>query len=321
VKLRPPLSISLRVPGLLVAGALALFLWACGSGEEPYRVDWSRKETIGYEGESRRRGGVTYAYLPQYSHQTSYLRHHDLVEYLRNETGLDVRQIFPDTFDEHMKMVGQGKIDISFSNPFIYIKLAHRFGARAFARVVEIYGRENFRGQIVCRKDNEAIRSLEDCRGKRWIAVDPSSAGGYLYPLGTFLDHGLRKEDFAEIAFSPGPGGKQEKVVLAVYAGRYEVGSIREGTLDVASDKVDVSRIRVLAHTPWYPGWVYAARQGLEPRVVEAVKDALLKLDCRSPAHAPLCEAARFTGVIASSDADYDPVRRLASQLKMDLEP
>ena len=40
-----------------------------------------------------------------------------------------------------MRMVGQGKIDISFSNPFVYVGLARTGSVRAFARVVEVYGR------------------------------------------------------------------------------------------------------------------------------------------------------------------------------------
>ena len=66
--------------------------------------------------------------------------------------------------------------------------------------------------------------SISDCRGKRWIAVDSTSAGGYLYALGHFAAHGIQKSDFSEISFAPGPGGKQEGVVLAVFAGKYDIG-------------------------------------------------------------------------------------------------
>jgi phosphonate transport system substrate-binding protein len=52
------------------------------------------------------------------------------------------------------------------------------------------------------------------------VAVDASSAGGYLYALGLFFEHGILKKDFSEITFMPGPGGQQEKVALAVYNGR-----------------------------------------------------------------------------------------------------
>ncbi len=294
-----------------------LLLFGCTQEEPVQKIDLSKREEVRIkEGEDI----ITYAYLPQYSHRLAYQRHFMLLDYLHKETGLNIKQIFPDTFDEHMKMVGQGKIDISYTNPFMYIKIARRYGARAFARTVETYGHENFRGQIICRADNRAIQSIADCRGKRWIAVDATSAGGYLYPLGFFMAHGLRKEDFGEIAFAPGPGGKQEKVALAVYAGKYDLGSIREGSLAVVSDKIDVSKIRILASTPWYPGWLFSARADLSEDIEDNIRKALLKLDYRQSAHHRILRQAGITGIIPSEDRDYDPVRTLAAQLGIDKE-
>ena len=303
---------------LLLGLFLCLSLFQSCDREEPAKkVDLTKKEQLSVRQEEN---VVTYAYLPQYSHTVSYQRHHPLVEFLSQQTGLNIKQIFPDTFDEHMKMVGQGKIDISYSNPFIYLKIAHRYAARAFARTLEIYGQENFRGQIICRADNLRIQGIADCRGKRWIAVDPTSAGGYLYPLGHFLEHGLKKEDFSEIAFTPGPGGKQEKVVLAVYAGKYDIGTIREGTLTVVADKIDINEIRVIAHTRWYPGWVYAARSDLKTEIVQIIKNALLKLDYNQTEHKRMLDAADIVGFIPSEDEDFDPVRELAARIGMNLE-
>lgn len=292
-------------------------LLGCTQEEVAQKVDLSKREEVRIQEE---KNVITYAYLPQYSHRVSYQRHFMLLDYLRKETGLNIKQIFPDTFDEHMKMVGQGKIDISYTNPFIYIKIASRFGAKAFARTIEVYGHENFRGQVICRADNRAIQGIADCRGKRWIAVDSTSAGGYLYTLGLFMSHGIRKEDFNEIAFAPGPGGKQEKVVLAVYTGKYDVGSIREGTLGVVSDKIDVSKIRILAYTPWYPGWLFAARADLDEGIVEGIRRAFMKLDDNKPEHYRILSRAGFSGIIPSMDRDYDPVRTLVLQMGIDLD-
>ncbi len=289
----------------------------CSQEEPTTRVDLSKKEQIGQREEAN---VITYAYLPQYSHTVSYQRHHLLVEYLRKETGLNIRQVFPETFDKHMKMVGQGKIDISYSNPFFYVKIAHRYGAQAFARVVESYGQENFRGQIICRADNRLINGIADCRGKRWIAVSPYASGGYLYPLGYFIEHGLKKSDFSVVDFAPGPGAQQEKVVLAVYAGKYDIGTIREGTLNVVADRIDINEIRVLANTHWYPGWVYAARADLAPEIVQEIKKAFLKLDYKQSEHRKILEAADITGIIASEDRDFDPVRELATHLGVSLD-
>ncbi|MGM0645928.1 MAG: phosphate/phosphite/phosphonate ABC transporter substrate-binding protein [Thermodesulfobacteriota bacterium] len=300
----------------VVLGLVALCgAFGCDNAENPTQVDWEKRRELRLQPQHE---ALTYAYLPQYSHTVSYQRHNALVSYLREETDLPVRQVFPDTFDEHIKMVGQGKIDISFSNPMVYVKIAEQYGASAFARIVESSGRAKFRGQIICRRDNKAIESLKDCRGKSWIAVDAHSAGGYLFDLGVFLRHGIRRSDFSEIAFAPGPGGKQEKVVLAVYAGKYDIGSIREGTLSVVEDAIDVDQIRVLEQTPWYPGWVYAARKDLPQKTVDKIRQALLELDPSRPEDEDILQRAGFEAVIPSSDADYKPVRELMRTIGVD---
>jgi phosphonate transport system substrate-binding protein len=286
-----------------------IFLGGCGESEPIKKIDLSEREDVTVY---RSEDAVTYAYLPQYAHTVSYERHHLVVDYLSRTTGIKFRQVFPDTFDEHMHMVGRGLIDITFSNPYIYVKIADRYGARAFARVVEAEGKENFRGQIICRADNPHIKTLADLQGKRLIAVDPTSAGGFLYPWGWILEEGLRKRDFAEISFAPGPGGKQEKVVMAVYSGKYDAGLIREGTLNVLADKIDLTQIRVLAYSRWYPGWVYAARRGLDPAIMETIKQALLALNIGDSEHAVILKKARFDAVIPAKDEDFDPVRLLA---------
>ena len=303
-------NLLLRVFLMLSVVCLPL-LAGCSDGEEPVVVDLSRREPLMAP---RQLDAITYAYLPQYSHTISFQRHRKMLEYLRAETGLSLRQIFPDTFDEHIKMVARGEIDISYSNPLVYLALADA-GATAFARILEPTGEPNFRGQIIVRRDNPAIKALGDCRGKRWIAVDPDSAGGYLFALGHFHDHGIMATDFETVDFAPGPGGKQEKVALAVHAGAYDLGSIRKGTLDVVADKIDVAAIRVLAETRPYPGWVYASRNGLDPAVVKAIASAMFKLDHSAPDDAVILDAAGMRAIIPAKDSDYEPVRTLTRTL------
>lgn len=291
-----------------------LFCLGCSDQEPALRVDLqTRQETA----PPQVRSGLTYAYLPQYSHTTSYQRHHLLVEYLARTTGLPLRQVFPDTFDEHVKMVAQGQIDISFSNPFVYIRLA-RQGATCFARTVRSSGRAEFRSEIICRSDNRELSTLADCRGKRWIAVDPISAGGYLFALAHFHDLGIDRGDFAEIAFAPGPGGKQENVVLAVLAGKYDFGTIREGTLDVLKGRIDMDQIRVLGRTRAYPEWLFAARKGLDPATVDSIAKAMFALDPRNPEHAKILGEARLARIIPATDRDFDPVRDLVRTLGLE---
>jgi phosphonate transport system substrate-binding protein len=293
----------------------ALLLFSCGEGEEAVKISLDKREEITFRPQVP---AITYAYLPQYSHTESFQRHHRLVAYLAEETGLSIRQVFPDTFDDHINMFGQGKIDISFSNPFVYVKLANRFGARAMTRIIEEGGRAEFRSQIIARRDNTEITSIADCRGRSWVAVDPSSAGGYLFPLGHFVDNGLQLEDFSEVVFA---GGRQENVILGVYAGLHDIGSIREGSLAVVADKIDIEQIKVIDHSAWYPGWVYASSPRLSPQVVETIRSAMLKLDyAGNPRHRDILAAATFTGFVPSDDRDFDLVRDLSDKVGLDLE-
>ena len=290
-------------------------LFSCREKEEPVKVSLDKRQEITFRPQLP---AITYAYLPQYSHTESFQRHNRLVEYLAEQTGLAMRQVFPDSFDNYINMFGQGKIDISFSNPFIYVKLANRYGARAMARIIEDDGRAEFRGQIIARKDNKAIQTLQDCRGKSWVAVDPSSAGGYLFALGHFVDHGITLKDFKEVVFA---GGRQENVILGVYAGLHDIGSIREGSLGVVQNKIDINQIKVVDSSRRYPGWVYAYSPRLSKDVADRIQKAMLQLDYEhNPQHRLILDAAKFIGFVPSDDRDFDPIRELSKKVGLDLD-
>lgn len=293
----------------------AFFFVSCRESAEPVHVSLDKRHEITFR---QQLPAITYSYLPQYSHTESFKRHNRLVEYLSEQIGLPMRQVFPDTFDNYISMFGQGKIDISFSNPFIYVKLANMYGARAMATIVEADGRAEFRGQIIARSDNQDIQSIDDCRGKSWVAVDPLSAGGYLFPLGEFVDHGFSLSDFREVVFA---GGRQENVILGVYAGLHDIGTIREGALSVVQDKIDINQIKVVDSSRWYPGWVYAYSPRLSQEVVDKIRDAMLQLDYEhNPEHRRILDAAKFIGFVPSDDRDFDQVRALSKKVGLALE-
>ncbi|MFW6080511.1 MAG: phosphate/phosphite/phosphonate ABC transporter substrate-binding protein [Desulfosalsimonas sp.] len=300
--------------GLLAVLVGAVFLSAGCDQQEPARkIDLSQRTQISPRKEI---DSLTYACLPQYSHRVSFSRHHLLIEYIHEKTGLSIRQVFPDTFEEHVQMVGAGEIDFSFSNPLVYARIADLHQAKAFARIVEKNGTAGFRGQIICRADNKAIKNLEDCKNKRWMAVDPSSAAGYLFAVDHFLRHGISANDFKEISFARGPAGKQEKVVQAVYLGQSDIGSIREGTLELMEDRIDPAAIRVLDTTRKFPSWVYAAAKDLDQDLIKKVKQALVELDPDKPEHRRILEQARFKKIIPARDSDFDPIRSLKSKIE-----
>lgn len=266
---------------------------------------------------------ITYAYLPQYAHAASFARHGALVEYLQKVTGLPVRQVYPDTFDAHIEMIESGKIDISFVNPMACVALqGYKKGAFAapFAKIVEPSGKALFSGNIIVRSDNKEINSLEDCKGKSWIATDPLSAGGFLFALGMFKDAGINEDDFSDIAFTPGPGGKQEKAVMGVYAGLYDFASVREGTLELMRPTIESGSMRVLATTPAYPSWVFMARHDLEPSTLRRIKEAFFALSYENVSHRKILQLANIKEIIPTDGSEYASVYDLVRRVgKLDI--
>ena len=283
----------------------------CSEDESATRVDLSRRVEAAAPAPP---DAVTYAYLPQYSHAISYQRHHRLVEYLARATGMTFRQIFPATFDDHMNMVDRGEIDISFSNPFIYVRMADSLGARAFARMVEPRA-SRFSGAksspARTTRPSAPLTTAGANGGSPWTHIRRAAISS---PWDTSWTTASARRISARSPSPPGPGGNQEKVVMAVYAGKYDIGSIREGSLDLLEGRIELDRLRVLAQTRPYPGWVYAARRGLDPAVTEAVRSALLSLDPTVPEHAAILNAAHMHSIIPAEDADYAPVRELAAK-------
>jgi phosphonate transport system substrate-binding protein len=124
--------------------------------------------------------------------------------------------------------------------------------------------------------------------------------------------------DFREVVFA---GGRQENVILGVYAGLHDIGSIREGSLGVVKDKIDIDQIKIVDNSSWYPGWVYAYSPRLSLDVADRIRDAMLKLDYKNnPEHRLILDAAKFIGFVPSDDRDFDRIRELSRKVGLDLD-
>ena len=102
-----------------------------------------------------------------------------------------------------------------------------------------------------------------------------------------------------------------------MYAGAFDVGTIRKGTLDVVRDKIDLEQIRVLAESRPYPGWVYSVRKGFDPASTEKIARALQDLNMSRRDDAVILGAAGMIGIIPARDEDYDSIRELAMRLDL----
>jgi phosphonate transport system substrate-binding protein len=257
---------------------------------------------------NRAQAEVRLGILPRLSAVELYDMFNPLAVYLSKETGEKVCLVIPRNFDEFKAAVRAGQIDVGFANPLIYVQLKKELLLDPLALASEPKAGSRFRGVIIARKDS-TIHSLRDLKGKRLMFVEKSSAAGYLFQLMTLSSAGLDvKKDFITLPFAK----KHDVVVKAVFNGAADAGGLREDDLEKQKGVLDVSQLRIVAYTDYYPNWPLFAAPTLRKEFSEKLRQALLKLKPDGAPARRILGPARLTGFVPVSDQDYDGLRQAA---------
>lgn len=225
---------------------------------------------------------VTIGLLPLYSSITLYKRFSPLAETLSRKIGRDVRLVIPKDFEEFVKVVRRNQVDFSYQNPYVYILLAREGLVRPLALTISREpggAKDVFRGVVITRK-NSSIQELSDLKGQDIMIVSHKSAGGYWFQKLLLSEKGLDIDTLADIS----EGKRHEEVVLAVYRNNVDAGFVREAALNVVRDMIDLDQIKVLARTPYYPNWPFAAHTETDPELADQVQQAIIDLASESQA-------------------------------------
>lgn len=153
-----------------------------------------------------------------------------------------------------------------------------------------------FGGVIFTKADRQDIETLADLKGKTFMAVDPSSFGGWIVALRELNDDKITQDDFSKLVF----GGTHDAVVHAVLAGKIDAGTVRTDTLERMSAEglIDIKKIKILhdnhlhvndeknvnggfpylRSTRLYPEWPFAQVNSTPDDLSQKVTIALLSM-------------------------------------------
>jgi phosphonate transport system substrate-binding protein len=231
-----------------------------------------------------------------------------LTEYLTKETGEKVSLVIPKDFDAFKTLVTSGQVDMAFANSIVYIQLKKDVNIDPLALSAEKKAGTKFRGIIITRKDS-GIEKIEDLKGKKLIFVDEDSAGGYIFQMLLLNKAGFDvQKDFIRLPFAK----KHDNVTMAIFNKAADAGGIREDDLDKMKDKVDLSQIKIVAYSDYFPNWPVFATPKLNKGAASKIKAALLKLKPGDPEAEKILGAAKLAGFATVSDKDYDLLRQAA---------
>jgi PAS domain S-box-containing protein len=233
--------------------------------------------------------------------------------------------IVPLSFHDVGPAVGRGDVDFVLANSSIYVELETRYSVNRIATLQNNGwqgGHTVFGGVIFCRADRNDIRSLNDLKGKSFLAVDETSLGGWQVAWRELKNSGLDPyRDFSSLQFA---GTTHDAVVYAVRDGKVDAGTVRTDTLErmAAEEKIDIRAFRILNQqqekgfpfllsTRLYPEWPLAKVKHTGDELAKITIDALLHLRADSPA----AKAGKITGW--TIPLDYHPVHDLMKELRL----
>jgi two-component system sensor histidine kinase TtrS len=235
--------------------------------------------------------------------------------------------IVPLDFDEMGKAVKGQQVDFTISNSSMYVSLESHYGNTRIATMkinMVWLGLTKFGGVLFCRSDRDDIQSVKDLKGKRFMAVDKKSFGGWHMAWRYLLDHDIDPDkDFKEFTI----GGTHDAVVMAVLDKTVDAGTVRTSTLEQMAQegKIRLDQFRVLDEksqtspgfphlytTTLYPEWPFAKVSHTDEELAREVAIALLQMQ-------PIDEAAKAAKMMGwTIPLDYQAVHDCLKRIKFD---
>ncbi len=243
-------------------------------------------------------------------------------EYLSTKLGKSV-EIVPLDFDRVNPAIEANEVDFFLVNSSMFITAKVKFGASAIATMINSrqgQALKSFGGVIITSAYNDAINSIEDIKGKSFMAVKKSSFGGWQMAYKTIKDKGIDPfTDFASMDFA----GKHDNVVFAIQNEVAQAGTVRTDTLErmAASGAITMEDFKIINKqsstfpfvysTTLYPEWPLAKTAPTSDALAAEVAKALKAVKQEDA-------AAKKAKIIGWSDPlDYGPVDELQQALSV----
>ncbi len=245
--------------------------------------------------------------------------------YLTNQLPEYDFEIVPLDFDDVDPAVRNGEVDFILVNPGIYVNLEYKYRVSRLATMNNLRADDAsykiFGGVIFTRRQRKDIQTLEDLRGKSFLAVDVTSLGGFQMAWRELNKKGLNPyKDFSRLEFA----GIHDKVVRAVVNGEVDAGTVRTDILERMSrtNDLDLNDIRIInpQHNPefpfrhstsLYPEWPFSKLQHTPDALAKKVALALFQM----PANHPAARSGNYAGW--DIPLDYQQVHELFRELNL----
>ena len=207
------------------------------------------------------------------------------------------------SYADNIAAIGTDSVDIAYMGPASYVTMVSRYGTKPLLARQVINGDPMLHGEIIVRQDS-AIRSLGDLKGKRFAFGDPDSTGSHVVPAAMLREAGVPESALAQAVFLHA----YRNIALAVLAGDFDAGAVHEDIFREYAPR----GLRALAHQPPVADHLFVASGRLSVKEVDTLRRAMQELPGTPAGKAAMAAIdPGMTALAAARDSDYDSLRTL----------
>ena len=237
-----------------------------------------------------------------------------ITDFLKNETGFEIKLIIPKSYDELVDNFRLPTPCFSIMSSQSYVLAHQKHGAMVKLRSVR-YGQSVYYGQIIALASS-GIKNIKDLQGKSMAYTDELSTSGYLYPKQLLDKNNIKPSRTMFVK-------KHDEVVRLVYEGKVDAGAtfysppaasgeIRDARARLKSKYPDVEKkVIIIIKTDAIPNDPIVFSKNFNPDMARKLYVALVKLSTEEKGKEVLRELYGAEGFVKASDADYNSLRQV----------
>lgn len=258
-------------------------------------------------------GVLTVGFIPAEDSRAMVRQSQAILDIVAKHTGMKIDTFVGSDYNATIEALRAGHVDVALLGPFSYVLATTVAPVEAFAvTVVARTMQPSYQSIIIAGKDSN-INSLADLKGKTFAFVDPGSTSGFMVPTAAFIKAGITPErDFKQVMYS----GGHDSTIVSVGSGKVDAGAVADRIYErgCAKGLADCNKLKVIWTSSPIPNDPLLYRKNLSEDMKKRIRDAFFSV--KNLAFGEMGTVARFD---PATDKDYDPLREIASALKLDL--
>ncbi len=248
--------------------------------------------------------------ISRFSPNLIYEGYQPIMDYLSAATPCYFSLRLSNNYEQTISQLDRNEIQAAFLGTFLYLRARKNHPIRCILKPLNSQFQPYFHSVVITRTDSP-ISTVADLAGKRLALPSPLSFSGNWLLQSELKNHGLHASDLDSIHYF----GFHHTVIYQVLRGNFDAGVVK----DRVAEEFIHKGIRIIARSEPIPGSPIIVRKDLAPAIVNAIKEALLKIDIRKEEYQRLVKTwdPEFSfGFTRADDADYDRLAVLMPSLE-----